>query len=587
MQRYSKFAAMLGLFILLGFGIVYWQHLLTTSLRSYRSFLTNTLLLSDDSLTRQTERVVLVIIGGVGFDAIQAANLPTFERLQESGASALMLGQTPSYDHPAWLTLISGVHPRFNNGQLFMVEPETLPPSALNTIFHNAKKRGLSTALVGPEIWRSILEPDLLDVSIFTLFTDAQGDQQLLDNLTSLLNESSPELLLIYIAQINDAGRRFGGTESQGYQDAVEAVDIYLNELVSMLDFDQTTLIITADHGHIEQGGYGGHDPAVLQLPFVMVGQKTIPGVYSPIEQADIAPTIATLLGTGLPAANQGRPLTEMLQLSDADRAAVMIALARQRFILADAYLQALNGPLPDSSEINKAQGFLTNNNFMGAAQLAQLLVAQLDQTVSQAEAARLKVERLNRLLIVLVGGVGLITLILWRRSALWQQALLTAAIVVGVYHSLYLLEQHPYSFSTIANLDAVGDGISARVALSMAVGGLFYLILLALQQYTRHYIIMLSCYEMVLFIVLGFLGPAIYAFWHFGFEASWIFPDMSLLFLQMTGLVQALYAIVIGMFVPLVIILFNYQMQKWILTYQQRRLVKLRAESPVNGRQL
>ena len=585
MQKYSKFAALVALFVLLGIGFVYWQHLLITSLRSYRSFLTNTLLLPGDSLTPQTERVVLVVIGGLGIDALQAADMPTFERLQESGASALMFGQPPSYDHPTWLTIVSGVQPRFTNGRLFEIEPASLPPLELNTIFHNAMQQGVSTALVGPEVWRSMLGPDLLSASIFTRFAGPQGDRQLFDNLKPLLLETSPELLLIYINQINDAGRRSGGADSHNYREAIQAVDLYLNELVSMLDFDQTTLIITADHGHIEHGGYGGHDPVVLQLPLVIVGQKTIPGAYSPVQQADIAPTIATLLGTSLPAANQGRPLTEMLQLSDADRAAAMIALARQRNNLAEAYLQALNAPLPDSSEINKAQGFMTNDNYRGAAQLAQLLVEQVDQTIAEAEAAQLRAERNDRLIIIMAGGIGLIAFIFWRRSALWLQALFTAAVIVGVYHGLYLLEQQPYSFSAVADLDTIGDAIRLRVALSMAVGSLFFIILLALQQYTRHYTIMLSGYEMILFVTLGFMGPALYAFWQYGLSVSWFFPDMSLLFLQVTGLEQALYAIVIGIFVPPVIVLFNYQIQKWILAYQQHRLVKLQAESATNGR--
>ncbi len=572
--------AIVVLLILLAVGANYWQRLLLESMRTYRSFLTDTVLLPDHPLPLPGSRVVLVVMGGLGFDAMQTFDLPTLERLREAGASALMQSRPPSYAQPSWLTLISGVQPIISNGVQFDTAPEHIEPTAINTIFHNAHQGGLETALAGPIAWRSLVPVNLLTKSVFTPLENDQGDQQIIDNLRTLVEDAALDFILIYLSQIDYAGTELGGSESEAYEKATQQVDLHLNIILDMLDLERTTLIITADHGHIDRGGYGGQDAAVLRLPFIMFGKDIIPGAYSPVEQIDVAPTISTLLGLSLPAINQGRPLFEMIEISDEKRAEIMIALAQQRILLTETFVSFLEAPLPDLSEINKAQGFLANDNFNGAAQLAELLINQADQTIEQLQAARLVKERMPRLILSIGLIVALLSFMLWQRTELWSLALFAALFAIVTYHGLYLLEKLPYSFSAITSLDRVRAATLQRMILSLSVGGLFYIVLLALQQSDKITVILLSGYELVLFATLGFLAPALYGFWQYGLTITWFFPDMAPLFLHFTGLIQGGYTVVFGIFMPLIIMPINFLLQNWIAAYQRRQIVKLQTRS-------
>jgi len=581
MPKYAKLIFTLILLVLFIFQANRWQGRLFASALTYRSFLTDTLLLPGDSLTPQVSRVVLVIIGGLGYDAMQTFDLPTLERLRESGASALMQSQPPSYTEPAWLALLSGIQPAFNNGARFNRQTEAdNGPMNIETIFHSAQHHGIGTALAGSIRWRSVVPPSLLDTSVFTSFEGTEGDQQIIDSLGPMIDNEDLGLILVYFNQIDYAGYNSGGIASETYEKAIQQVDDHFNTLLDMLDLARTTLIITSDRGHIDQGGNGGHDLAVLQQPFIMAGRGVIPGTYSPIEQVDIAPTVAMLLGLNLPPGNQGRPLVEMISISERDRANALLNLAKQRILLTGAYLNALGAPLPDTSAIERAEDFFANNNYAGAAELAQLLVDQTDQAALRAKTVRLGQEQRQRFLLVFGLILGLIIFTLWRRTELWSYALLAALVGLATYHGLYWLADQPYSFSAITSMEQVWYDTLPRVALSLLAGLLFYIALLILQQYTKIDIVLISSYEFVFFFAWGFLMPALYGFWRYGLTITWFFPDMATLFLHLTGLIQGVWAIFLGVFSPFFIIPLNLLMQKWVAAYQRRQIMKLRARS-------
>lgn len=586
----TNFAKLLITLILLGIvaaGAYQWQASLMDSARSYQSFLVDAPLLSGESLPPQTPRVIIVVIGGFGYDAFLAYdNLPTLDRLRVSGASALMESQPPSYAEPTWVTLLSGVQPADNNAPRFggQYDHGAVPstPLSVETIFGNAQRQGLGTALAASTAWQFLFTPEQLTSPLFVRFEGAQGDQQLVDNMVPILKDESLALTIIYFSQLDEAGHKTGGVGSETYEEALRQIDDHLKSVLDLIDLNKTTLMILGDYGHISGGGHGGHDEVVLQQPFIMSGKSVIPGTYSPIAQNDIAPTVSALLGLSLPSANQGRPLIEMIQMSEQDHARTILALSRQRIGLTKAYVASLDADASDMADLEmaKADQFFEQGNVSGATELAYLLLQQtetIDQTVT---ARRLSRERALRLILVI--GLIFLTFLfaMWRRTELWLYALLSAGVVVGTYHGLYRLIQQPYSFSVIDSIEQVWGQIMLGVGISLAVGFLLYLVLLTLQQYGNSAGIFQSSIELVFFAALGFLGPVVYSYWLQGALASWFFPDMALLHLQFTGLIQTIYVIVLGVFVPIIIIPVNALIQYWIAIYQQRQIMKLQARS-------
>ena len=77
--------------------------------------------------------------------------------------------------------------------------------------------------------------------------------------------------------------------------------------------------------------------------PFVMAGAGVRPGSFYPdMEQVDVAPTIAALLGTNFPASSEGHVQTAMLNLSPAYAKIIQLAEIAQKALLFKSYTTAL-----------------------------------------------------------------------------------------------------------------------------------------------------------------------------------------------------------------------------------------------------
>ncbi len=573
MRQYLKIPAVIFVLSIMAFVVYRWQGMVLDAVAAYRSPLRNSSLEAGERVPAQTERVVLVIISGLTKQA--AESMTTFHQLQETGAAAVLVSQPPSYREPAWATLASGAGPALNDAPLLDFWGAQQRLIHVDTIFSVAQQYGLGTALAGNPLWQAMVPAGQLDRTAFTTTGDEEGDQKLLAQVLVWLEKKDLKLIVLQFDQVDRAGKM--GTATEAYQTAVQQVDALLATLEKALNLETATLIVTSDYGYTGFGGHGGADGEVLHKPFVMVGHNVIPGKYSPIEQRNVAPTIAALLGLRFPSINQGRPLTEMLNMSPDSLAATMVALAKQRLQLAQVYATALNNSFAIREDATKMSVFLDRQNYSGAAQLAQLLLNEADESMAQVQATKQASERRGRLLLATGVLVGLLLLAVWRRTDLWVEVLFSAGGSVGAYHLLYRASKLPYSLSAIVNVNQALLEAMQRMALSMLAGSLIFLVLLLLRQYTNLKGILQSSYELSLYAVIGFLIPALYGYWKIGGVASNTFPDVSVFFYYITGLWQTFWAIVIGLFVPPGVILLNFVLQKGIALYQNRYVFKLR----------
>ena len=74
--------------------------------------------------------------------------------------------------------------------------------------------------------------------------------------------------------------------------------------------WEETILIVTADHGGIGKG-HGGRTMAEMETPFIICGQHVKKGflIKDSMMQFDIASTIAAIFGLQQPQAWIGRPM--------------------------------------------------------------------------------------------------------------------------------------------------------------------------------------------------------------------------------------------------------------------------------------
>jgi len=418
-------------------------------------------------------RVVFVIVDGLRYDVSET--MPALQRLRQSGAAGRSIVAVPSMSQATWTTLVSGARPEIDGAVLFNAEDNAIQPIQVEHLFQLAKQASLTTALAGELWWEKMVPPEYLDKSHFVTTWDEAGDREASQAAVEYVQDPAINFTLLYMAEYDEASDSHGA-KSPAAMRAIEHLNANLDALISKLDWSNTVLIVTADHGQRDPGGHGGDDKVVAQVPFVMAGQRVRPGDYAAIQQPDLATTVAALLGLPLPRSGQGRILYEMLDVSNAEKARGTSALVQQRLAQADAYLWSIKAetlPVTLRNEASRLGALVKQEKFADANRLGTSLLAQIAQRVARARSARINQGRLARLPVALVALALLVITVFLNWRAGHKVALLLAFLGVVIYHAFWLLRGQVYSLSTL--------GISGGylyVAISLAAGALLAVVL-------------------------------------------------------------------------------------------------------------
>ena len=558
MKRFTSIG--LSILVLAGvmIGTMLWLRTFNASVQTYRSPLNNTDLAPVPSLVAQPNKVIMVLISGLGYDSSLVLELPVLEQLKQVGVFAAVESIPPTFSQTAWATLISGAPPETNDAPPVDLSVEELRLLQVDTLFARAHAAQMQTALLGSVEWRRLIPRNQLDYTLFVNEPGPDGDRDILETALSLIEDNDVDIMLIHFDQINLAGRTQGGPGSPAYLAAASQIDAYLEQLSNALDLNQTALVIVSDHGQIDSGGYGGAEPDVIWQPLVMVGGHTVSGSYSDIRQTDIAPTLATLMGINSPAAAQGRILYEMLHLSEDEQAVAQILLADQRATLAEAYVRQIQGEaatLPDNiaEDLAQAKVALDNQNPGGAFELAMLTQQEADTQMTVARFSQIRTVQGLRL--ILTGIIVIFFLmVLWRRQGLHAGSVLIAGVATLVlYHALYRLQGNSYS---ISSLQAIGFSELAvetarRVAVSLLAGGGLMLIFFMLTSEENWITLLGTGYGFSVLVTFAFAAPFFWGYSQNGWQVTWHLPAVETIFWQITGALEAMTAAALGLILP------------------------------------
>src|SRR4030065_668534 len=339
-----------GIFICIAvIGISYfWITGLLGSPYSYKSPLHATPPLAGEPIGNpQTRSLVIVLIDALRFDTSQKAEVMRFlSQLRREGASAVMHSRAPSYSEPGYTVLLTGAWPDLNDGPTMNFEYADIPTFTQDDIYSAAHRAGLLTSISGCNWFEKLIPQEAVSVSVYTAGKDQVADRQVTDAALPWLREGRYSLVLIHIDQVDYAGHHEGGPIDPRWDAAATRSDGLVKEIVSAMDLTQDTLLVISDHGQVNRGGHGGQDPVVLQEPFVLAGKGVIPGDYGDINMVDVAPTIAAILGTNIPATNEGQPHIEIFDFTLAQVDTINSVLSVQQEKLAAAYSSAIGQPV-------------------------------------------------------------------------------------------------------------------------------------------------------------------------------------------------------------------------------------------------
>ena len=475
-----------------------------------------------------SQKVVLVLIDALRYDtSTNTTVMPFLNQLRTRGASALMHSRVPSYSEPGYTVLMSGAWPDISDGPAMNLDYADIPTWTQDNLFSAAHRAGLTTAVSGYNWFEKLIpQADVTD-SFYTPGEDAAADNDVVAAALPML--SGPDnLVLIHIDQVDYAGHHQGGPISPNWNAAAARADKLLQQIAATLDFSRDTLVVFSDHGQIDRGGHGGQDPITLLEPFIMTGAGVVPGSYPDVQMVDVAPTAGLLLGTNVPASNEGHPLTNMLTVPADELASLQSALQSQQGKLLASYLAAIDAPAR-------------------AAQGADV-VSATQSVIDAARADRLGRERAVRFVVViLLALIPAVVLFLRKeKQALWMLA--AALVYVALFNFRYaVLSGRTYSLSSVSSqMDIVMyTAITGAVAFVCAWLGLALINDYYLKGPLRAARLSLGLVLMTIYVLSL---PILLNVAMNGILVGWTLPDFATMFVGFLSIIQCLVVAAVGL---------------------------------------
>ncbi len=514
---------------LLAVGAFFWATNLMTDAQAYRSPLAGKPPAPGEALgSPLTRRVVIVLIDALRYDtALEPEVMPFLNDLRTQAATAAMHSQPPSFSAPAWNTILTGAWPEINDSQPFNPpDYDHVRPFTQDDIFAAAERAGLRAAVSGYAWFEGMLRNSGVDAGFYTRGEDAAADRLVVDAALPWLTEDY-QLILIHIDQVDYAGHHEGGPRDPRWDAAARRADALLGEIVSHLDLEQDTVIVLSDHGQIERGGHGGPDPVTLVEPFMLAGAGVVPGDYGNVNMVDVAPTVAALLGTSIPASSQGHALTDMLTLSPEQEPAIQEALKVQQAQLFAAYTAAIHS----TARIESGE-----------------VVSATQSAMEQAHAGRLGRERVwrNVLAVFLAFTPAYLLYLRKDKQALWLAA--GALLYLAIFNFRYaILDGRSYSLASVEG----ETWLIVYTATTAAVGAIlgWFIPMIGLRAFRRSPRAAAGISLGFVWFTLYLLAlPVLLSFALNGVTVTWTLPEFYTLYIGLLSIIQSLIVAAIGL---------------------------------------
>lgn len=529
MKKYRWF--IIGIVSCLSLAVVsyLWTDGLITSVIDYRSPIHNSPPAPGPLLGKPiTRRVVIVLIDALRVDTSNNNYvMPYMNELRGQGASATAHSQPPSYSEPGYTTILTGAWPDINDGPVVNLGKTETPTFTQDDIFSDVHRAGMHTAISGYYWFGQLLPQESVDTSFYTSGEDATADQEVMKAASPVLS-GNYQLVLIHIDQVDYAGHFQGGPLSPNWDTAAKHADDYLREIVAKLDLAHDTVIVLSDHGQIDRGGHGGPEPVTLLEPFVMAGAGVQPGKYSDIQQADVAPTIAALLGTNIPASAEGVVQTRMLTIPAESVTKIRAVEMAQKKLLFQAYISAIK--TKPTLKPDMADPF-------------SYIIAMND-----ARANRLSKERVWRILIAILLSIlpACILILRGEKKALWLAA--GALTYVLMFNFRYaVLDGRSYSLSSVDSETWLFTYTAVTSAISITVSWLVAMVPLHAFESGPHQASETSL-GFVLFTLYLLALPVLVSFAINGILVTWTLPEFYTIFIALLSLIQWRFVVAVGL---------------------------------------
>jgi hypothetical protein len=498
-----------------------------------------------------TDQVVIVLQDGLRLDT--SMELEAWNQLRAQGADLSVRVGQPSLSIPSFTVINTGTYQELS-GVVTNSYNGPIPP--VDSIYYQAQAAGLTTAMVQEAGGPKLFEP-CLDSPIFPEIPKddrkAADDIILEESLVAL--EAKPNLLWIHFSGSDWSGHHYGGA-SEEYRQFAREIDARIAKIADAMDLTSSVLIANSDHGQIDTGGHGGWEEVVVQAPLVIVGENIKPGSYGEVEQARIAPTVATLLGLPMAAHNQGLPLFDLLDTSSQTKAERAVDIATQHELFYSQYLSIIGASAYADEGLVEAEKALAQGDHETAYQRATDFAAAIRQRAEGARESRLWRERLGRLpLALLILAVPVLYLAFYPKKRDLLVSVIGAAIYFLLYNGFFFIRGFAWSLSTF-NEEYLIPGFLQQRMIEGAVCLLLGAVVVGVLMRGRTILdTALAAVNMSFIVALGLILQVDLFYWVYGLEWSWFLPNFRWGIKYYFDLVQLLPTGLAALIAPLIVI--------------------------------
>ncbi|MHB8133848.1 MAG: alkaline phosphatase family protein [Anaerolineaceae bacterium] len=535
MKPILRFVFVLVLCLALNIGSYSLAMQLLANMYDYRSPLLASPPIPGQSLGSPIARqVVFVIVDGLRYDTfIKSDVMPNLSQLRSIGAYAKMHSRIPTYSSPGYGVLLTGAWPEISDAPPFNPAYEDIHTISQDNLFSSAHRLGLKTGISAFYWFEKLIPQDSIDGSFYTSEEDQKADREVVDAALPWLSSGQYQLVLIHLDQVDYAGHHEGGPKSKNWDAAAKRADDLIGEILKKMDLKQDIILVVSDHGHIDSGGHGGQEDILRLEPFLLAGKGIQQGEIDGVQMADVAPTLAAILGLNVPASSQGQARFEWIKGLSSDTVSnLAYETSKQQSQLLQKYAVAIGAKLNMNDTIVDAQK----------------TVSDYQSTFEQIRQTKINRQRTLRI------GIGILCLVIigfvlfrWKFfNAGW---LFFGAIIYTIlFHAYYwLLGARHYSYS-IANTELsliLPNGLAALIILIMIW------IFFTWRNKSATSGIEMATFSGLLVLVIAFvtfLPVAAHWVWD-GMFATWTLPNFGLHFLAMISLIQILFLGIGGLF--------------------------------------
>ncbi|XP_033095681.1 GPI ethanolamine phosphate transferase 2-like [Anneissia japonica] len=273
-------------------------------------------------------RLVLVLIDALRWDFVlgEKRRMPFVRGLIDRGQSLSFIAkaQPPTVTMPRVKALTSGTIPGFVDVILNVDSKAMLE----DNIIYQLEAAGKKMHFFGDDTWLRLF-PDSFKESdgttSFFVSDYTEVDNNVTRHLEPTLARSDWDVLILHYLGLDHIGH-IGGPSSPLVTPKLEEMDAVLTKIYTSIEQQDayselpSLLVLCGDHGMSEAGSHGGASPSETLTPLILLSSKfkDIKGSlfpYDEVQQIDMAPSLAVVLGLPIPQNSLGIVIPEVLNL--------------------------------------------------------------------------------------------------------------------------------------------------------------------------------------------------------------------------------------------------------------------------------